>query len=235
MSHKCAKGIIKYFLFILNLLCAIVGIVLIVHGGLALAKVTDLKNVLPTDYLSDLIPTIVIFLGVFIFFISFLGCCGAIQSHVCLLETYSICLLLLVMFQVMLACFIFLFVDDVQKESVRSFSRMWRSRGTSRDSRVMVDMIQENLECCGSNSFLNYSLDKIPKSCCKRGVDFCTREQTFYVGCKMQLEDSIKSSAQTISYLCLGAGIIELLGAIMGFILSGYIRKVQAIRRCCFG
>lgn len=205
-----------------------------VHGGLSLYRVGELRSILSNEHLSDLVPTIVICLGVFIFLISFFGCCGACQSNICLLETYSICLMVLVLFQVILACFIFLFIDDIQKDTDRSFNKLWRSRANSKNSRMMLDMIQENLECCGSNNYFDYTLDRIPPSCCKRDVERCTHELSYNIGCKLHLQESIRSSATTISYMCLVTAIVELIGAILGFVLSGYIRKVNAIRRCCY-
>lgn len=175
----------------------------------------------------------VIFIGVFIFLVSFIGCCGALQYNICLLETYSIFLMLLVLLQVMLACFIFLFIEDIQKDSGRSFVRMWRSRSSSRTSRMMIDMIQESLECCGSESPFDYSIEH-PKSCCKGNVELCTRELSYTIGCRNHLQVSIKSSAQVIAYMCLATAVFELTAAILGFILSGYIRKVNTIRRCCY-
>lgn len=204
-----------------------------IHGGVSLVKTRELRAILSNDHLSDVVPTLVICIGVFIFLISFIGCCGAMQYNICLLETYSIFLMVLVLFQVMLACFIFLFVEDIQQDSGRSFGRMWRSRISSPTSRMMIDMIQENLECCGSENAFDYLLD-IPKSCCKRDIDKCTRDFAHNIGCRNHLQESIKTSAKVIAYMCLGTALFELTCAILGFVLSGYIRKVNAIRRCCY-
>lgn len=206
---------------------------LIVHGVLSLGKVSELRQILSNDHLSDSVPSIVICIGVFIFIISFFGCCGAMQANVCLLETYSICLLMLVLVQVILACFIFLFINDIQRDTAQTFSKMWKSRINSKNSRVMIDIIQDSLECCGSRSSFDYVAGTIPKSCCSRETDICVHEIAFKIGCRDHLRDSIGSSSKAISYACIGAAIFELCGAIMGFILSGYIRKVHAIRRCC--
>lgn len=186
---------------------------LIVHGGLALAKVTELRSILSNENLSEVVPAIVIVIGVLIFLISFLGCVGALQSNICLLETYSICLLVLVLFQVILACLIFLFVDDIKIDSGRSFSKIWRSRGNSANSQTMIELIQENLECCGYNNFLDYSNSpKLPKSCCNRHAAYCSQQFAYEVGCQSKLQTSIKNSAQIISYTCIGTAIFELIG-----------------------
>lgn len=98
----------------------------------------------------------------------------------------------------------------------------------------MVDLIQENLECCGSRNLFDYNVERIPGSCCEKEIEHCTIENSYKIGCHNHIEESIKSVAQMISYSCIVAGIFELIGAILAFVLSGYIRKVHAIRRCCF-
>jgi hypothetical protein len=142
-------------------------------------------------------------------------------------------MMLLVLTQVMLACFIFLFIDDIQKDSVMSFNKIWRSRSTNLNSLMMVDMIQENLDCCGSKGAADYEFGAIPKSCCPQSFEFCTREASYPNGCRLHLEVSMRNAANLISYVCLGAAVFELFAAILAFILSGYIRKVHSIRRCC--
>jgi Tetraspanin family len=127
-----------------------------------------------------------------------------------------------------------LFISDIQRDSVRSFSQLWRQQGTSNNSRLMIDMIEKNLECCGNNGYFDYAANMIPKSCCKQNVDNCTQPFAYTIGCKQHLQESISNSGHMIAYTCMIAAIFELIGALLGFILSSYIRKVQAIRRCCF-
>lgn len=210
------------------------GVLLIGHGSLSLAKVTELRSIFANEELTESVPTIVICIGVFIFLISIFGCFGALKSNICLLETYSILLLVLVLFQVCLACFIFLYVGDIKIDTQRSFDKMWRLRPTSRDNAAMVGMIEESLQCCGNNGPNDYTADSLPKTCCLPGAG-CSHAAAFPVGCRSHLQESIKTSAQMISYVCIATAIFELSAAVMGFILSGFIRKVNSVRRCCYG
>lgn len=234
-SMYVVRFVVFLKLIAIFLLCfsQIAGAVLIVYGGLSLAKITELRSILSNDHLSDTVPSIVIGIGAFIFIISLLGCCGVWQSNICLLETYSILMMCLVLTQVMLACFIFLFIDDIQTDSVASFNKIWKSRATNLNSFSMVGMIEENLECCGSRGYQDYTFGGVPKSCCPKSVDFCTNETAFKNGCQQHLEVSIRTAANLISYVCLGAAVFELFAAILAFALSGYIRKVHSIKRCC--
>lgn len=207
---------------------------LIGHGSLSLAKVTELRSIFANEELTESVPSIVICIGVFIFLISIFGCFGALKSNICLLETYSIMLLVLVLFQVCLASFIFLYVGDIQVDTQRSFDKMWRLRTTSKDNEAMVGMIEESLQCCGNNGPQDYAVENLPKTCCQAGTE-CTHAVAFPPGCRRHLQESIKASAQMISYVCIATAIFELSAAVMGFILSGFIRKVNSVRRCCYG
>jgi CD63 antigen len=210
------------------------GVIFMIHGALSLVKIGELQSFLQNKHLDDatLVPTIVIGVGIFIFILSFLGCCGAIQEKRFLLDCYAVCLLLLVIMQILLACLVSLFLEDINRDSVKSFTKMWRLRFMP-DNQIMIDMVQENLECCGSNNMEDYSLDRIPLSCCRKDVEVCSRENAFTIGCKGHLRDAINASGHTISYLCVITSAFELSAAIMGFILSSHIRKTQAKRRCC--
>ncbi|XP_070504035.1 tetraspanin-6-like [Chironomus tepperi] len=230
----CAGNLIKGFIFCFNIFCAASGVVLIIHGTISLLKVKELRSYLQNSHLEEatVVPTIVICFGVFVFIISFFGATGACQESRILIDAYAISMLTLVLMQIVLASLIFLFLEDINQESVRNFSKMWRSRNGF-DNQMMIEMIQENLECCGLNSPSDYNYQNIPLSCCTKESRACTIENAFKIGCKTHLKDSIQTSGQTISLLCIATAIFELGAAILGFILSKQIRKCSAKRRCC--
>lgn len=181
-----------------------------IHGTLSLLKIGEFSSYLQNPHLSDatIVPTIVICFGIFIFLISFIGSCGSLQENRILLETYSICLLVLVLFQIVLACLIFLFLDDINGDSVRSFNKIWRTRALS-DNRMMLEMIQENLECCGATSFYDYNYEALPLSCCPKTSERCTFDEAYKIGCKFHLAESIQASGVTISYLLVVTAVFE--------------------------
>ncbi|KAG5674173.1 hypothetical protein PVAND_004156 [Polypedilum vanderplanki] len=230
----CAASLLKYIIFSFNFICAIFGIIFMFHGALTLVKIGEIRSFLQNKHLDDasLVPTIIICVGIFIFIISFLGCCGAMKQQRIFLETYSICLLVLVMMQILLALLIFLFLEDINRDSLKSFTKMWRLRFMP-DNQMMIDMVQTSIECCGSNNMDDYSFDRIPLSCCKKNVDACSKDIAFPSGCKLLLKNAINSSGHTISYLCIITAIFEFLASMMGFLLSSQIRKNHGKGRCC--
>lgn len=174
-------------------------------------KVGELRNYLQNTHLDNqatFVPIIVICFGVFIFVLSFFGCSGALQENCFLLETYSIFLLVLVVMQIVLSSLIFLFIDDINRDSIRSFTKLWRLRSMP-DKQIIIDMLQENLECCGSNGIFDYNFEKLPLSCCRKDAEFCLKENAFSMGCKQHLFESIQSSGYTLSYLCILTAVFE--------------------------
>lgn len=185
---------------------------LIIHGAVSLMKVKELNSYLQNSHLEEatVVPTIVICLGIFLFVISFCGATGACQESRILIDVYAICMLSLILMQLLLACLIFLFLDDINQDSVKNFSKMWRSRDRI-DNVMMVEMIQENLECCGLYSVADYNFQNIPLSCCAKDSSACTPINAFKSGCKPQLKESIESSGYMISLLCLVTAVFEVI------------------------
>lgn len=173
-------------------------------------KIGEFSSYIQNPHLQDatIVPTIVICFGIFIFLISFIGSCGSFQENRILLETYSICLLVLVFFQILLASLIFLFLDDINSDSLRSFSKIWRTRALP-ENRMMLEMIQESLECCGSSNAYDYTFERIPPSCCKNEFEACTVENSYKIGCRFHLQEAINASGVTISYLCIVTAAFE--------------------------
>lgn len=194
-------------------------------------KVKELRSFLQNSHLDDatLVPTVVICLGLFVFIVSFLGATGACQDSTILIDTYSICMLSLVLLQLALASLIFLFLDDIGIDSIRNFTLMWTSR-LRIDNVMMIEMIQENLECCGLNSASDYLFPSVPLSCCAKNTVICTPANAFKVGCSSQLKESIHSAGHMIGVLCIvAAGFeVECLCTAM-FILEFQYRLVSII------
>lgn len=64
------------------------GISLIVVGLIISSENTQYNKVIDQDYASA--ANVLIFLGCFVFFVSFFGCCGAIKESHCMIFTVSI-------------------------------------------------------------------------------------------------------------------------------------------------
>lgn len=119
-------------------------------------------------------------LGLLIFLIAFLGCCGAlIESH-CILLTFGIIVTVILTLELALAGLAFAFKSDLRTGASRELRDIithynWTGDGTDRYS-LIIDQMQMTMHCCGVNSTADWSdlnpfpgdSGRLPDSCCPR-------------------------------------------------------------------
>lgn len=93
---KLGMTLIKYLLFIFNLVFVLGGLFLITIG--TIVKVKGVTIFGDPTYVS--MPIIIISTGVITFLLAFMGCCGAINENILKLSVYGILLILLLLLQV---------------------------------------------------------------------------------------------------------------------------------------
>lgn len=195
-------------------------------GGIALKKVGDVKHVFEDGDHPGFFPAAIIALGALVFVIAFFGCCGAIRESrklnlspnslgnnetpfaECLLNLYSLCLLAVIVLQIILAVFVLVYNHDIQVAAFKGWDRLWAGRDVSELNRKAIDQVQRTIECCGSNSFLDW-LNQVPVSCCPSDATSCTTFTMYKTGCKQQIKTVIQNSASWIAYLSIAMAIIE--------------------------
>jgi Tetraspanin family len=117
-------------------------------------------------------------------------------------------LLAIVVLQVLLAIFVFVYNQDIQNAAYKGWDRLWAGRDRSELNRKTIDQIQQTIQCCGSLSFLDYGLT-IPSSCCSPDSQACNQLFAYKTGCKAQMKEYIQNSASWIAYLSIAMAIVE--------------------------
>jgi hypothetical protein len=116
--------------------------------------------------------------------------------------------------QVLLAIFVFVYNKDIQTAAFRGWDRIWSGRQVSNINSRVIDEIQTSIECCGSNSPLDYGL-ALPGSCCPNDSQYCNTITSYKTGCKHQIQYYIENSAQWIAYLSIVMAIFEVSGKLL--------------------
>lgn len=223
MGLDCGASLIKYVLFIFNLICAVGGIALVVVGAIGLRTISNVEDLFKDSNHPGIYPAAIIALGVLVFIIAFFGCCGAIRESQCLLNMYALCLLVLVVLQVLLAIFVFMYNEDIQKGATQVWDRIWT--GNSNDiNKKTIDNFQRFLKCCGSSGPTDYLVSQ-PPSCCEPEAQSCNVIYAYKTGCRSQIQSEIQYGAKWIAYLSLAMAVIELIGVVFGCCLSSNIRN----------
>ncbi|KAL5287323.1 hypothetical protein ACFFRR_008306 [Megaselia abdita] len=219
----CGLSLVKYILFLFNLLCAICGILLIIFGALLFSNIhslDDFKDALETQQ----IPIALIVLGSVVLLISFFGCCGAIRESYCMSMTYSIFLFILMIAQLTLVVYMFIAKEDYLKHMEHVVDRAWDRRTQKAD---YMDGLQIGFKCCGNRDYRDYTYQGfVPATCCE-DASRCSVETAYKNGCKQTFVRFWDKNSDIIKYAGLIIAAIEFVGFIFSCCLANNIRNYR--------
>ncbi|KAK9498570.1 hypothetical protein O3M35_003171 [Rhynocoris fuscipes] len=187
MGMGACYSAMKYLVFFINLIFWVSGIGIVV---LSVWMLTDpyLNVSMAQDRSSYTIGVyLLIAVGILLFVVGFLGCCGIVRESQPLLVLFFCCLLLILVAEISAAVWVYsnkTALESVVKESVKSI--VHQEYGKDVASTKEFDVIQTELRCCGASdpmdwlSSWNFNEDarielsissptknyKLPASCC---------------------------------------------------------------------
>jgi len=166
--------LVKYGLFLFNLFFVIAGILCIYLGistNSRIATFDDLVNLSAYSVASK----ILIGVGIVMFVLAFLGCCGSVKENHFMVMTYSVLVGLILVIQIGAAVAAYYKQDDLNDLLEEKMKESLPKAGDNPELRRVWDVIQSHAECCGVKDYrdwfdvisLNVSISqKIPESCC---------------------------------------------------------------------
>ncbi|KAJ8944205.1 hypothetical protein NQ318_014567 [Aromia moschata] len=200
-------------------------------GVLLKLKNNDIENFIPDKYHLGLPPILLIIIGSIIFITAFFGCCGAIKENTCMLTTFAIILLTLLIVQVAIGAYAFLQVGDTQdlRASVKQVvERSFLEYNTTESVREEFDFLQVFLKCCGVDDPLDWKWEggKVPDSCCSSKKNCTTLSTDCYrKGCAESVYKWFKNGLDLLGILAIAIASIEIIGAIFALCLSSSIKN----------
>ncbi|XP_077441148.1 tetraspanin-33 isoform X2 [Vanacampus margaritifer] len=144
---------VKYFLFLFCYVFWVLSAVLIAVG--IYAKVAKEKDVVDTLTFDPALLLMAI--GSLTFFITFLGCLGALRNATCLLKTFASILALLLLLQLTAGIATYLFTDVVMERTERLMMKAVVGYREDRDLENAIDFVQKKLQCCGVEGYEDWS------------------------------------------------------------------------------
>lgn len=208
-----AEGIAKTFLFIVNTVFFMLGIALVGVGVFVLmddsvildafsyvpaeipVTADDINSVLSATSFLKAGAIIIISVGAAILFIGFCGCCGACCKNKCLIGTYGVLVLLILIVQITGAALVWVFKSDAETLLVDYLQSTIDVAydgpgfnadviGVSTDTITLAwDTLQLQFGCCGVSNYTSYATASlwtntytynsasftadIPPSCCQ--------------------------------------------------------------------
>ncbi|XP_034252162.1 CD63 antigen-like [Thrips palmi] len=245
--ESCGMNVIKYILFVFNLIFALSGVGIIVAGALVLSQFGGSQRFLEDRILAP--PIVLIVAGSIVFLIAFLGCCGAIKENYLMLIAFAA--LLLVIFIVELAVGIAAGVakDDFSDALRNTLRNSMRNYTLDEGDRLAWDNVQKRMECCGTDNWRDWNgilraPGELPYSCCVRysfgGYEppstlgyqtnpacQATANPNFVwqQGCFSKLEAVVRDSSVIVMGVGIGIAFVEIAGIVLACCLASAIKK----------
>ena len=222
----CATSLVKYIVFIFNFLFLLAGLAFIVVGVIIKLDLDDF-SLNDIDIPLVVAPILMIVVGCIVFVIAFFGCCGAIKENTCLLTTYAVILLIILIAQIAVGVYAFIQTKDSnfsEQDMVKAFNKLQNAYVDDPVVKDAVNLIQIELKCCGALKPEDWTITPLPPSCCGKSEGDCITA-TNTMGCAQPLFDFVKSSIKIIGIVILSIAAVELVGAIIALCLSSSIKN----------
>ncbi|KAK4875677.1 hypothetical protein RN001_012099 [Aquatica leii] len=219
--------------FIFNFLFVLAAIAFIVVGVLVKLGLDDVTKALESIGIPfSIAPILMIVVGSIVFVIAFFGCCGAIKESTCMLTTYAVILLVLLIAQIAVGIYAFIQTKDssFSKDDVReAFEKVIHQYETDETVREAVDAIQSESKCCGATGPGDWNnVNTFPKSCCESTISNCNAQSAYKKGCSEDMYEFLKKSMKIIGIVIITIAAVELAGIAFITIGAVYLLDIEA-------
>lgn len=213
----------KFVLFVLNFVVFLVGAAVVVVASLTINEGNAFGPLLSGGILH--LPVIILLAGIAILILGFLGCCGAMKENSCMLKTYALIVLILVIAQITLGILIFVYRDQAEDIFTDSMNSAFDKYGTGDDALdESIDAAQHEIHCCGVTNYTdwkNFNYTGVGDGCCQEmtkgcGADYFSKTpdnqpKIWKVGCYTIAKDKIGNYDVWLGVLAIVLAIIQLI------------------------
>ncbi|CAK9822038.1 CD63 antigen [Anthophora retusa] len=233
---------IKYLLCAVNSLFVLTGIMIISVGTTIYAVYEDFSNFLDTSYFSP--ATVLIVVGIFVFVIAFMGCCGALRESTCMVLVFAVSLSIVLILELAAAIAAYALQDGIQDLVAEKINVTMHQYKKNPEATDAIDFLQSRLFCCGYNGYEDWTdimkenqMD-LPQSCrpwsnenitCSSDNDDISCAP-YTIGCIKHLSIIIHRSALYIGTGAVAIALIQLTGIMFTCMLGRAIRKQKTER-----
>lgn len=229
---NASSRVIKYVLFVFNLVFVITGITLLSLGLIIKGVYHEYETFLDDRYFSA--PTLLITVGTFIFLIAFFGCCGAVEENHCMIITFSLMMTVIFIMELAAGVTGYMLSDETTEVLTSKLSDSMKQYNKSIEITKIWDEMQADLQCCGTHGYADWAKilnDSLPMSCCGPqigaiGNESCliTSKTLFKTSCLTALGHIIEENASTIGFAGISIAFVQVLGVVLSCALAKSIR-----------
>jgi len=225
---------VKYTLFVFNILFLLAGLLLIIVGAIVYVK-TSSSGFSQSAAAAGIL---IIVVGSIVFLVSFFGCAGAINNNHCMVVTYGILLLIILLGQIAAVVTGVIKRDSLTKILNQEMLDSQKDYGKDPYTTKSWNETQKNFACCGSYGYRSWNesdvlreTNSVPDSCCKNITDNCgvgkfdQPGDLNAIGCNTAIETVLQNSMLAVIIVAAGVGLLELIGIVFAFCLAHSLRK----------
>jgi len=217
VGMKC----IKYMLFTTNFMFAMIGFLLISVGTTITTIYTDFEVFMENHFFSP--ASLLVAVGVIIFFVSLFGCFGAYRRSTVLVNIYALLLLLILILEISAAIAAYSMRANIKSSVEKNMNTTMAEYKTDDYSKGSWDFMQERLECCGIYGPTDWK-EEMPKSCNPQNPEIVPGNTT---GCLNKLSYIVTECATLVGTGGICVAIVQLLGVIFAGMLAKSIRRLK--------
>lgn len=234
MAMEGKMNCIKYLMFFFNALFWLSGLALIIVGAIVKSKYGSYLTFADNKYADAAIFLIIV--GVIVFIVAFLGCCGAIKESYCMVTTFAVLMVIIFILEIAAGALGFAYrkkvVDIADKALKKGLSKYHSEKG----AKDFFNWLQKDFKCCGIDSSGDWknsnatgnSTAGVPSSCCKTdnsNADCVKKADNIYTsGCKKSFQDFVNGKLVLIGAIALAIAFIQILGIIFACCMMKTIR-----------
>lgn len=234
VGMKC----VKYMLFTTNFMFVMIGFLLISIGSTIAGIYGDFDMFLEGHFFSP--SSLLVAIGVIIFFVSLFGCIGAVKESTCLVNIYAVFLSLILILEISAAIAaysmrnnMFTYIEKNMNESITDYPN---------NPQIMEqwDILQYNFECCGVRQpedwdfMKNYTqpinVDTIPVKIWEGPKTCCVEKECNNIysdGCLGRLHYIVSECAYLVGTGAICVAIVQFLGIVFANMLAKSIRRIK--------
>jgi len=219
-------------MFFFNLLFWLSGLALIIIGSYIKANYGDYLSYGENGSKFASVSVFIIIVGVIVFIIGFLGCCGAVKENYCMVTTFAILLGIIFILEIVAGALGFAYRKKVEShvtDSLKDAVSKYHNKDQP-GAKQLLDWAQQRFDCCGIDGASDYTGQKNSTDSCTQGVKSCYSDNTcsgtlYKEGCKQSFIDFVRHNLAVIGAVAIGIAFIQLLGIIFACCLMKYIKE----------
>lgn len=219
-------------MFFFNFLFWLSGLVLIIIGAVVRNNYGDYFSFVSNKFAN--VSVLIIVVGVVVFIVGFLGCCGAVKENYCMVTTFAVLLAIIFILEIVAGALGIAYKSKVKEEASKALGKAEKAYGTANEvgSVHIMDMLQQKFKCCGANGTAGYKGKSGNLTCsfpATNGVKTCHEGKKcsgklYKKGCEGAFIDFLKKNMVLIGGVAIGIAFIQLLGIIFACILMRAIK-----------